>query len=599
MIKIRKTLMVAVALILTLLLVAQPTYAATQTSEVAFEYGNLPLEIHAGDKLIMDGDAVGGSHGSILYIEQFINAEYDTSKWGFGSTDDYFTVYYNDTNFQFSTGSTHTLPADYSDDWISWTVSNNIGTLEFLQDFPYAIDSLFSYNSGTYTAKTALAYTDNISYYAHLEINTELPDYVLASDLGLEISVYGSSINVDDYFKFVERNGYYQLVSNVEDDLSYEKIYEDDYYTNIFSVLNNGTYSINISFGDGQELFNYKLKEISYGGTGVNPSVVQYDGSSVAPSIAINDLGENVRQYNVYDDGILDATYSSGYNQVAKFIALMIEIPDEDEQIATVNFYVEGSISLSSYVPFDELSNGGSTGTTISAPSEPTLAGYIFVGWYDSNDILWDFSANPITTTEVNLYAKFVADTTTIHSVLFEEGLGSALDDRVVVDGETLDQPSNPFLLGHELINWYIDAALTEVYDFSEPVTSDLTLYAGYEIGTYTITFDTNGGTDVDALVGLYQSSISRPENPTRSGYSFGGWYTDDQLTDSFSFNTMPGYDVTLYAKWVPTSGGGIITIPGETLSFLGLAWYWWAIGIGVFGYFGFTKKGRKAIGLK
>jgi uncharacterized repeat protein (TIGR02543 family) len=567
----KKILTLVVAFAFITIAFASTTLAATQTIEVALTYENLPLEIHAGDKLIMDSNADGGNTGSILYSEQLINSEYETSKWGLSSTDDYFKVYYNDTSFNFSTGTTQVLADAFEDDWISWTVSGNTGTLEFLQDWPYAIDSMYSVNGATYTAKTAYSYGDNISLYAHLELTSEIPDYTLASDLGLEVSINGSALEVDDYFKFVERNGYYQLVSNVDDQLNYEKIYDDNYYVNLFSLLNNGTSSLKINFGDDSTLYDYQLLEISSGTSGVNPTVIQFEGTSIAPEIIINDLGDNVRQYNIYDDEILDASYSSGYNQVSKFIALLIEIPDADAQIATVNFFVQGALLSSNQFMIEDVADGGggssTPSNTIAAPTDPTLTDYIFLGWYDANDVLWDFSANPVESDEVNLYAKFVSDDTTIHSVFFEEGLGSALDDRRVIDGEALDQPSDPLLLGHELTHWYLDEDLTQIYDFSTVVTTDLTLYAGYEIGDYTITFDTNGGTDVTSITAAYQASISRPANPTRSGYNFAGWYTDEDLTDAFSFNTMPGYDLTLHAKWSTTSGGGIVLPDGGSLT--------------------------------
>lgn len=549
--------------------VAPSVSAATQTNEVELTYENLPLEIHAGDKLIMDAGAEGGGAGSILYREELINSNYETSKWGFSSTDDYFRVYYNDTNFAFSTSTSQTLAANFSDDWISWTVNGNIGTLEFLQDWPYAVDSMYSVNGTNYTAKTSYSYGDNISLYAHLELTTEIPDYTLASELGLQITVNGSAIDVDDYFKFVERNGYYQLVSNVSDTVNYEKIYDDNYYVNLFNLLNNGVHTIRISFGDGVTLQDFKVLEIASSTSGVNPSVVSFDGSSIAPELVINDLGDNLRQYNFYDDQVLDATYSSGYNQVSKYIALLIEKPSETSEIAVVNFFVEGALLSSKEFVIEGPGSGTGGGggvpavdqPLVDAPTEPTLSGYTFIGWFDANDVLWDFSANPLTQTEVNLYAKFVSDSTTVHSVFFEEGLGSALDDRLVVDGEALVQPSNPFLLGHELTNWYTDEDLTEVYDFDTAVSADLTLYAGYEIGEYEISFDTNGGTDVDPIVALYQTSISRPENPTRTGYSFGGWYIDEDLTERFNFETMPGYDIQLQAKWV-ANNSSVIDIP-------------------------------------
>jgi hypothetical protein len=70
-----------------------------------------------------------------------------------------------------------------------------------------------------------------------------------------------------------------------------------------------------------------------------------------------------------------------------------------------------------------------------------------------------------------------------------------------------------------------------------------------------------------------------------------------DDINDSQMF--IGGYDLTGVIEDVElTPGGSIVAPESETLSFLGIAWYWWIAGIGVF-YFVFTKKGRKALGFK
>lgn len=68
----------------------------------------------------------------------------------------------------------------------------------------------------------------------------------------------------------------------------------------------------------------------------------------------------------------------------------------------------------------------------------------------------------------------------------------------------------------------------------------------------YTITFDSQGGTDVTARVLPQGAAIYPPTAPTRSGYTFAGWYTDASCTQPYDFTNavMPGNDFTLYAKW-------------------------------------------------
>ena len=65
------------------------------------------------------------------------------------------------------------------------------------------------------------------------------------------------------------------------------------------------------------------------------------------------------------------------------------------------------------------------------------------------------------------------------------------------------------------------------------------------------VTFDMNDhGSAIDAQNILYNSKATQPSNPTVSGYTFGGWYTDKNCTSAFDFNTAITDDKTLYAKW-------------------------------------------------
>ncbi len=70
--------------------------------------------------------------------------------------------------------------------------------------------------------------------------------------------------------------------------------------------------------------------------------------------------------------------------------------------------------------------------------------------------------------------------------------------------------------------------------------------------GGYTITFDSNGGTDVAAQELRYGDLIDEPEPPTREGYTFAGWYSDEALEQAWDFDTGVNDSLELYAKWDP-----------------------------------------------
>ena len=80
-----------------------------------------------------------------------------------------------------------------------------------------------------------------------------------------------------------------------------------------------------------------------------------------------------------------------------------------------------------------------------------------------------------------------------------------------------------------------------------------LILAYGIAHNGYTITFDSNGGTDVPAQELMYGDLVAEPEPPTREGYTFGGWFKDENCL--YEWN-MEEYQVaepmTLYALWIP-----------------------------------------------
>ncbi len=74
------------------------------------------------------------------------------------------------------------------------------------------------------------------------------------------------------------------------------------------------------------------------------------------------------------------------------------------------------------------------------------------------------------------------------------------------------------------------------------------------QVESYTVTFESNGGSSVDAQTVEY-SSTATSITPTKTDYTFDGWYSDSGLTTAYDFSTEVTADITLYAKWTATSG--------------------------------------------
>lgn len=71
----------------------------------------------------------------------------------------------------------------------------------------------------------------------------------------------------------------------------------------------------------------------------------------------------------------------------------------------------------------------------------------------------------------------------------------------------------------------------------------------------HTVTFNSNGGSAITPATVTDGMTAAKPVNPTREGYTFGGWYTDAELTNAYDFSRPVTGDITLYAKWTKEEG--------------------------------------------
>lgn len=83
--------------------------------------------------------------------------------------------------------------------------------------------------------------------------------------------------------------------------------------------------------------------------------------------------------------------------------------------------------------------------------------------------------------------------------------------------------PEEPTKEGYRFVGWYLDEALTIPYN-GEPITADMRFYAKFEINEYTVTLDSNGGSDVSNVT-VEWNTAAELSAPTKEGYNFLGWY--------------------------------------------------------------------------
>lgn len=145
-----------------------------------------------------------------------------------------------------------------------------------------------------------------------------------------------------------------------------------------------------------------------------------------------------------------------------------------------------------------------------------------------------------------------ISDEQKLYNVSFDSNGGSAVDNVTVADGGLLKAPAVPTKTGYSFDGWYKEAVFTTAWDFdNDTVTGDITLYGKWTTALYTVTFDSNGGTEITAVTAAHNSTITTPAAPTKTGEVFISWYKDAELNSAWDFTAdTVTQDITLYAKW-------------------------------------------------
>ncbi|PFH85774.1 InlB B-repeat-containing protein [Bacillus sp. AFS088145] len=223
------------------------------------------------------------------------------------------------------------------------------------------------------------------------------------------------------------------------------------------------------------------------------------------------------------------------------------------------NMILYAKWSINSYtVHFN--SNGGSQvadkvadyNTGITAPT-PTKTGYTFVGWYKDalNTIPWNFATDKVTS-DTTLYAKWQINSYTVNYV--SNGI-STVSAQTADYNSILNLPT-PTKTGYTFAGWYKDATLNTPVGNILTLTSNITLYAKWNINTYTVTFNTSSGSTVASKTAIYNATISQPAAPTKKGFVFIGWYKDGAGKVAWNFATdRVTTNTIIYAKWENVPG--------------------------------------------
>ena len=188
------------------------------------------------------------------------------------------------------------------------------------------------------------------------------------------------------------------------------------------------------------------------------------------------------------------------------------------------------------------INSGNVTGYTYGVgatlPTDVTRTGYTFKGWYDNENL----TGSPVTAIggaemgNKEYWAKWEINQ---YTITFDTNGGSEIAPITQDYGTEITAPDNPTRKGYTFKGW--DKEIPETMP-----AENMTVKAQWEINQYTITFDTNGGSEIAPITQDYGTEITAPDNPTRKGYTFKGW--DKEIPE-----TMPAENITITARWKDT----------------------------------------------
>jgi len=209
-----------------------------------------------------------------------------------------------------------------------------------------------------------------------------------------------------------------------------------------------------------------------------------------------------------------DATYTATFTETAN--QYTIEFVNAD-----------GTVLQSGAVAYGEIPVYNGETPAKEATAEYT---YSFAGWTPAIAAVTGNATYTATYTEtVNQY-----------TITFDTAGGSSIAPITQAYGTAVTAPDDPTRTGYSFVNWNPEIPATMPAE-------DITILARWTANEYTISFDTDGGSNVDTITQNYGTVVTAPADPTKTGYRFAGW-------DKTIPTTMPAENITVTARWIAES---------------------------------------------
>lgn len=228
---------------------------------------------------------------------------------------------------------------------------------------------------------------------------------------------------------------------------------------------------------------------------------------------------------------------------------------DDDIKKGSNNDVLENNLICAKLEATFDPNNGKSISTQtidrggkFTKPAAPSKENHTFAGWYNGDE-KFDFDADTTNAPNVlELVAKWDINQYTVQFVS-EHG---SFKDQTIEHGKLIetDKLTIPEVEGYTFGGWYADENRTIEFNFNTPITGNTKVYAKWTAKDYEVSFVTEHGNAPTSQNVPYNETADDPGKLTEEGYTFIGWYTDDNYSTEFDFSTPITGDTKIYAKW-------------------------------------------------
>jgi uncharacterized repeat protein (TIGR02543 family) len=205
-------------------------------------------------------------------------------------------------------------------------------------------------------------------------------------------------------------------------------------------------------------------------------------------------------------------------------------------------------------------------GTAVEKPADPTRSGYTFQGWFSAESGGTQYTWPHTVTGNVTMHARWRDNSLPVptqYTISFNSHGGSAVTAITADEGTVVEKPTDPTRSGYTFSGWFSAASGGTLYSWPRTLNADLTIHAQWRDNSqpaptqYTLSFNSHGGSTVAAITVDEGTVVEKPTDPTRSGYTFNGWFSAGSGGTLYTWPHTLTADVTMHAQWQDTSDPG------------------------------------------